>query len=107
MVEAVEVEVVLLVVVLLLELVESLAQLLLEVLEGFIMVLQFQAAMVLQILVQAEVAVVPAMETAVMVQQAFLSLAFLLLKHRRFCQYNTALFSSTQAAISKSPPPII
>ena len=105
MVEVVEVEAVLLVAALPLEPVESLVQLPSEVLEDFIMVRRFQEAMVLQILVLAEVAVVQAMETAVMVQQVCSLSVFLLLKHRRFYLYNTVLSPSMPAAISQSVPP--
>ena len=105
MVQVAEVEAVLLVAALPLELVELLVELPLEALEDFIMVLQFQEAMLLQILAQVAVAVVQAMETAVMVQQVYSSLVFLLLKHRLFYQYNTALSLSTAAATLQSPPP--
>ena len=71
------------------------------------MVLQFQEAMLLQILDQAEVAVVRVMETAVMVQRVFSSLVSLRLKHRRLYQYNTVLSPSMRIAISKSPQPTI
>jgi hypothetical protein len=107
MVEVVEVEAVLLVAALPLEPVESLVQLPSEVLEDFLMVHRFQEAMVLQILVLAEVAVVQAAEMAVMVHQVCSLLVFLQPKYRRLYLYNTALSVSTAAATLQSPPPII